>query len=70
VFPTGIRLHCNLETPNRFDIDDGMADNRIGVAHLDLPDFLPAKNGCQFSDSNGVNIQIVECLLLIFSCAL
>ena len=22
-------------------IDDGMADNRIGVARLDLPDFLP-----------------------------
>jgi len=32
----------DLGTHNRFDIYYGMADNRIGVARLDLPDFLLA----------------------------
>jgi hypothetical protein len=27
-------------SPDRFDVYYGMADNRIGVARLDLPDFL------------------------------
>ena len=26
---------------DRFDVYYGMADNRIGVARLDVPDFLP-----------------------------
>jgi predicted GH43/DUF377 family glycosyl hydrolase len=42
VFPTGIDRRDDLGTPDRFDIYYGMADNRIGVARLDLPDFLPA----------------------------
>jgi predicted GH43/DUF377 family glycosyl hydrolase len=41
VFPTGIDRRDDLGTPNRFDVYYGMADNRIGVARLDLPDFLP-----------------------------
>jgi predicted GH43/DUF377 family glycosyl hydrolase len=41
VFPTGIDRRDDLGTPDRFDIYYGMADNRIGVAHLDLPDLLP-----------------------------
>jgi hypothetical protein len=28
-------------SPDRFDVYYGMADNRIGVARLDVPDFLP-----------------------------
>jgi predicted GH43/DUF377 family glycosyl hydrolase len=42
VFPTGIDRRDDLGTPNRFDVYYGMADNRIGVARLDLPDQLPA----------------------------
>jgi len=42
VFPTGIDCRSDLGTPNRFDIYYGMADDRIGVARLDIPDELPA----------------------------
>jgi predicted GH43/DUF377 family glycosyl hydrolase len=42
VFPTGIDRRDDLGTPDRFDVYYGMADNRIGVARLDLPDQLPA----------------------------
>jgi len=41
VFPTGIDRRDDLGLPNRFDVYYGMADDRIGVARLDLPDFLP-----------------------------
>jgi predicted GH43/DUF377 family glycosyl hydrolase len=41
VFPTGIDRRDDLGQPNRFDVYYGMADNRIGVARLDLPDVLP-----------------------------
>lgn len=41
VFPTGIDWRDDLGMPNRFDVYDGMADNRISVARLDMPDFLP-----------------------------
>jgi beta-1,2-mannobiose phosphorylase / 1,2-beta-oligomannan phosphorylase len=41
VFPTGIDRRDDLGLPNRFDIYYGMADDRIGVARLDLPEFLP-----------------------------
>ena len=41
VFPTGIDQRLDLGTPDRFDVYYGMADNRIGVARLDVPDFLP-----------------------------
>jgi len=42
VFPTGIDRRDDLGTPDRFDVYYGMADNRIGVARLDLPDRLSA----------------------------
>ena len=42
VFPTGIDRRDDLGTPDRFDVYYGMADNRIGVARLDLPDHLSA----------------------------
>jgi predicted GH43/DUF377 family glycosyl hydrolase len=41
VFPTGIDRRDDLGLPDRFDVYYGMADDRIGVARLDLPDFLP-----------------------------
>jgi predicted GH43/DUF377 family glycosyl hydrolase len=41
VFPTGIDRRDDLGSPDRFDVYYGMADNRIGVARLDMPDFLP-----------------------------
>ena len=41
VFPTGIDRRDDLGTPDRFDVYYGMADNRIGVARLDVPEHLP-----------------------------
>lgn len=41
VFPTGIDRRDDLGAPDRFDVYYGMADDRIGVARLDLPDVLP-----------------------------
>ncbi|NDP22986.1 MAG: glycosidase [Paludibacter sp.] len=41
VFPTGIDKRDDIGMPDRFDIYYGMADNSIGVARLDLPDYLP-----------------------------
>ena len=43
VFPTGIDRRDDLDTPDRFDVYYGMADNRIGVARLDLPEQMPAE---------------------------
>jgi hypothetical protein len=37
VFPTGIDRRDDLGSPDRFDVYYGMADDRIGVARLDLP---------------------------------
>jgi beta-1,2-mannobiose phosphorylase / 1,2-beta-oligomannan phosphorylase len=42
VFPTGIDRRDDLGSPDRFDVYYGMADYRIGVARLDLPDFVPS----------------------------
>ena len=41
VFPTGIDRRDDLGQPDRLDVYYGMADNRIGVARLDVPDRLP-----------------------------
>ena len=41
VFPTGIDRRDDLGSPDRFDVYYGMADMRIGVARLDVPDILP-----------------------------
>ncbi len=40
VFPTGIDRRDDLGMPDRFDVYYGMADDRIGVARLDLPEDL------------------------------
>lgn len=47
VFPTGIDRRDDLGLPDRFDVYYGMADNRIGVARLDVPEYLPPAS---FSD--------------------
>jgi hypothetical protein len=41
VFPSGIDRHDDLGSPDRFDVHYRMADKRIGVARLDVPDFVP-----------------------------
>ena len=41
VFPTAIDRRDDLGLPDRFDVYYGMADNRIGVARLDVPEALP-----------------------------
>jgi predicted GH43/DUF377 family glycosyl hydrolase len=41
VFPTGIDRRDDIGSPDRFDVYYGMADYRIGVARLDLPNLLP-----------------------------
>ena len=43
VFPTGIDRRDDLDLPDRFDVYYGMADSRIGVARLDLPEVLPLR---------------------------
>jgi predicted GH43/DUF377 family glycosyl hydrolase len=45
VFPTGIDRRDDLGSPDRLDVYYGMADNRIGVARLDVPALLPPGGG-------------------------
>jgi predicted GH43/DUF377 family glycosyl hydrolase len=44
-FPTGIDRRDDLGKADRFDVYYGMADNRIGVARIDLPEHLPPSPG-------------------------
>ena len=41
VFPTAVDRRDDLGTPDRFDVYYGMADKRIGVATLNVPERLP-----------------------------
>ena len=41
VFPTGIDRRNDICMPDRFDVYYGMADDRIGVARMKLPECLP-----------------------------
>jgi predicted GH43/DUF377 family glycosyl hydrolase len=50
VFPTGIDRRDDLGVPDRFDVYYGMADDRIGVARLDLPDHLPTRTDADAPD--------------------
>ena len=43
VFPTGVDRRDDLGSPDRFDVYYGMADNRIGVARLDVPERLSSE---------------------------
>jgi beta-1,2-mannobiose phosphorylase / 1,2-beta-oligomannan phosphorylase len=42
VFPTALDRRDDLGAPDRYDVYYGMADSRIGVGRLDLPDTLPS----------------------------
>jgi predicted GH43/DUF377 family glycosyl hydrolase len=42
VFPTGIDRRDDLRRPDRFDVYYGMADDRIGVARMIVPEHLPS----------------------------
>lgn len=42
VFPTGTDRRDDIGKPNRIDVYYGMADNRIGVAKMEIPEVLPA----------------------------
>ena len=52
VFPTGNDRRDDLGTPDRFDVYCGMADNRIGLARLDVPDFLPPRDVADLPEAN------------------
>ena len=41
VFPTGIDRRDDIDTPDRFDVNYGMADN-LGVERLIVPEHLPS----------------------------
>lgn len=41
LFPSGIDRRDDLDQPHRLDVNYGMADSRIGVARLDVPEHLP-----------------------------
>jgi len=43
VFPTGIDRREDIGQPDRYDVYYGMADDRIGVARLDVPSSLPPR---------------------------
>ncbi len=58
VFPTGIDRRDDLGLPDCFDIYYGMADNRIGVARLDLPDFVPLEGAADLPDAKANNLDI------------
>ena len=49
VFPTGVNRRDDLGTPDRFDVYYGMADDRIGVARLDVPATLPLEHSASLS---------------------
>lgn len=42
VFPTGTDQRDDIGKPNRIDVYYGMADNKIGVAKMEIPDILPS----------------------------
>ena len=51
VFPTGIDRRDDLGAPDRFDVYYGMADDRIGVARLDLPAVLPTGDATDLKET-------------------
>jgi predicted GH43/DUF377 family glycosyl hydrolase len=56
VFPTGIDRRDDIGKPDRFDVYYGMADDRIGVARLNVPETLspsPAVNAPQSTAKKG-----------------
>jgi predicted GH43/DUF377 family glycosyl hydrolase len=56
VFPTGIDRRDDLGLPDRLDVYYGMADNRIGVARLDVPSRLPPSAAPARAADRGVEV--------------
>lgn len=54
VFNTGVDRRDDLGTPDRFDVYYGMADDRIGVARLDVPATLPQDRAAGYSRRRAV----------------
>ena len=50
VFPTGLDQRADLGQPERFDVYYGMADSRIGVARLTVPEELPLTGNADAHD--------------------
>ena len=59
VFPTGIDRRDDLGLPNRFDVYYGMADNRIGVASMMVPEHLP-ESPAQATPPNHASLRALE----------
>jgi predicted GH43/DUF377 family glycosyl hydrolase len=57
VFPTGIDRRDDLGLPDRLDVNYGMADNKIGVARLDLPEALPPLSYQEIMASGRANVE-------------
>ena len=53
VFPTGIDRRDDLGAPDRLDVYYGMADDRIGVGRLDVPESLPSGAPADLSQTKG-----------------
>ena len=51
VFPTGIDRRDDPGQPDRFDVYYWMADNRIGVARLDMPEVVPSEGVADSPDA-------------------
>lgn len=62
VFPTGIDCRSDIGQPDRFDIYYGMADSRIGVASLTVPEVLVATSPPRVDAPNAIVPQPVEVL--------
>lgn len=52
VFPTGIDRRDDLGTPDRFDVYYGMADSRIGVARINIPETLPPERSADLPEAS------------------
>jgi predicted GH43/DUF377 family glycosyl hydrolase len=64
VFPTGIDRRDDLGSPDRFDVYYGMADNRIGVARLDLPVYLPPGAPADDRDQKSESTPVLQIMAL------
>lgn len=56
VFPTGIDRHYDLCLPDRIDVYCRMADNRVGVARLDVPAHLPPDEAVADGSQSGARL--------------
>ncbi len=50
VFPTALDRRIDIGQPDRIDVYYGMADQRIGVARLDVPAHLPVTSLLELFD--------------------